>query len=262
MGSATRQALASSKAALSALGTSADVATGEQLLAAARVLGGSAQLGAAFVDSAEAVDKTAIIERVFSSIGNDARSVLGAVVAERWSGADDMIAAVEELGIRAIAASAAAVPIEDELFAFKAAVSSDAELELAVGSKLGASDQKAALVRRLVGSKVSAPTLAILEHLVQQPRDRRIGELVSYAASVVADEAGYSIATVTSAAPLGAAQLDRLGAGLAVQYGRGLRINQVIDPALIGGVRVQVGDDVIDGSIATRLNELRLQLAG
>ncbi|MDP1788870.1 MAG: F0F1 ATP synthase subunit delta, partial [Rhodoglobus sp.] len=65
----------------------------------------------------------------------------------------------------------------------------------------------------------------------------------------------------TSAAPLTAAQLDRLAKGLTKQYGRGLRINQIVDPAVIGGLRVAIGDDVIDGSIATRINDLRLQLA-
>ncbi len=262
MGSATRQALAASKAALAANGSSAELATGEQLLAVARVISGSPQLASALLDSAETEVAAKIIGRVFASQSDAVRSILASIVGERWSSADDLIAGVEEVGIRAVASSGSSVPIESELFAFAAAVASDAELELAVGSKLGATDQKAALVRRLLGSKVSRQTLAILEHLVQTPRDRRIGELVSFAATVVADQAGFSIATVTSAAPLGQAQLDRLAAGLAATYGRSLRINEVIDSSVIGGVRVQVGDDVIDGSIATRLNELRLQLAG
>ena len=70
------------------------------------------------------------------------------------------------------------------------------------------------------------------------------------------------VATVTSAQPIGREQLDRLRAGLSKSYGRALEINSVIDPSVIGGVRVQIGDDVIDGSVASRLNELRLQLAG
>ena len=65
--------------------------------------------------------------------------------------------------------------------------------------------------------------------------------LRAYAADVVADQAGASIATVTSAQPIAAAQLTSLGKSLAKVYGRELNINLVIDPAIIGGLRVQVG---------------------
>ena len=96
---------------------------------------------------------------------------------------------------------------------------------------------------------------------MQQPRGRRIGELIRTAAAIVADEAGLAVATVITAAPISDAQLERLRAGLSATYGRDLQLNQVIDPAIIGGIRVQIGDDVIDGSVSTRINDLRLRLA-
>ena len=67
---------------------------------------------------------------------------------------------------------------------------------------------------------------------------------------------------MTTAKPLDAAHAERLERGLSQQFGRDLRINQVIDPAVIGGLRVQIGDEVIDGTVATKLSLLRLQLAG
>jgi F-type H+-transporting ATPase subunit delta len=129
-----------------------------------------------------------------------------------------------------------------------------------VGSKLGSGESKVELVRTLLSGKASEQTVSILVQLVQLARGRRIGELLRFATTVVADQAGLAIATVTSARPIGQAQLDRLAKGLARQYGKGLRINQVINPAVIGGLRIQIGDDVIDGSVATRLQDLRLQL--
>jgi F-type H+-transporting ATPase subunit delta len=263
MGSATREALSASRSALAGLGGKTDLATGEQLLAAGRAIGESSPLLAALADpSAAAADKASIITTIFSSVTKQAKELLVSVVSSRWSSGDDLLAGIEELGFRVLADSAKKPVIESELFSFGEAVNSDAELELAVSSKLGSNAAKLALVESLVGSKASKETVAILGHLVQQPRGRRIAELLRHAASIVADQAGLSVATVTTATKLDAKQLERLGKGLAKTYGRDLRINQVVDPTLLGGVRVQIGDDVIDGSVASRLKELRLQLAG
>jgi len=262
MGSATRQALSASTEALSSLGT-ADVATGEQLLAAGRVIGDSAQLLAALSDSsAETADKVSIVDAVFSSLSAGARSLLQTVASNRWSNDQDLLAAIEELGFRVLARSVKGEStIEDELFSFGSVVGTDPELELAVSSKLGTAADKSALVRTLLSGKASAQTLAIVDHLVQQPRGRRIAELLRDAASIVADESGLAVATVTSATPIGDKQLGRIAAALSKANGRALRINHVIDPSIVGGIRVQIGDEVIDGSVATKLNDLRLQLA-
>ncbi|GAB2461844.1 F-type H+-transporting ATPase subunit delta [Conyzicola lurida] len=262
MGSATREALSNSRSALAGLGGKAQLATGEQLLAAGRVLGTSFQLRAALADpSGDRDAKLSIVNAVFASIDASARELLGVIATNVWSSEDDLLAGVEEIGIRVLAQSAPSSDIEAELFAFGAVVQSDSQLELAVGSKLGSDESKAALIERLLGAKASKQSVAIVSHLVQQPRGRRIGELLRFATSVVADEAGLAVATVTTASAISAEQLTRLTAALSANYGRGLRINHVIDPSLVGGVRVQLGDEVIDGSVASRLNELRLQLA-
>ena len=266
MGSATREALASARAALTASAASgATLATGEELFAASRIIGSSSQLVQALADSgADSAAKVALVDSVFASkLGATSLQLLRSIATSSWSSQEDVLAAVEELGLRAIAASApAGVAIEQELFAFGTAVASNAELELALSNKLGSPEAKSALIGSLLGGKASAQTAAIVNQLVLQPRGRRIGELLRYAASVVADEAGFGIATVTSAAPIAPAQLQRLVAALSGTYGRELRVNQVVDPAVLGGLRVQVGDDVIDGSIASRLNDVRIQLAG
>lgn len=265
MGSATREALASSRDALAALGSSVDLATGEGLFTAGRVVGDSSQLRSALADSSsDEKARLALVDRVFSSaLTPSALVLMKAIVSARWSSQDDLLAGIEEMGLRATAVSAPSdVSIESELFAFAAAVSSDADLELALTSKLGRADAKLDLVDALLAGKVSAQTLAIVRHLVRQPRGRRIGQLLRHAASVVADQSGTTIATVTSATALTPAQLERLNKSLAARYGRELTINQIVEPGLVGGVRVQIGDDVIDGSIATRLKDLRLQLAG
>lgn len=263
MGSATREALAASRTALAALGSQADLATGEQLLAAGRVIGDSSALRSALVDrSVDNSEKVAVVNAVFAGLGDSTKSLLGSVASVQWSSEDDLLAGIEELGYRVLAASTTGEStIESELFAFGAAVSSDPELELAVSSKLGSAAAKSALVSTLLSGKASAQTLAIVQHLVQQPRGRRIAALLSHAASIVADVAGLAVATVTTATAIAPAQLERLATALASSYGRALTINHVIDPSVLGGLRVQLGDEVIDGTVATRLDDLRLQLA-
>ncbi len=264
MGSATREALARSVSALAGLGSQADLATAEDLFAAGRVVADSAQLRAVLSDpSADAAGKAELVKRVFRALSKPAVELLGVVAGERWSGQDDVLAAIEELGIRSIAASAPkSADIVAELFAFGAAVTSDAQLELALRSKLAAPESKAALVERLLGGKASKETVAIVRQLVLQPRGRSAREALRQAAGIVAAQAGQTIATVVTAAPLPAAQTERLRAALAAKYGTELRINEVVDPAILGGLRVQIGDEVIDGSVASRITDLRLQLAG
>jgi F-type H+-transporting ATPase subunit delta len=264
MGSATREALAGSKAALAELGR-AELPVAEALLAAGRVIGESAHLRTALIDpEADVTQKRALVGAVFGSrVPAEAASLLVSAASRRWSTGDDFLAGIEEIGIRVAADSAPdVVDLDSELLAFERAVASDAELELALGSKLGEAAAKTQIVDRLLDGKASPQTVVIVRHLVQQPRGRRIGELLRHAASVVADQRGFDIATVTSAVPLTAAQLGRLEQGLAAQAGRRVRFDTIVDPAVLGGIRVQIGDDVIDGSVASRLSSLRQKLAG
>ncbi|PZE28862.1 F0F1 ATP synthase subunit delta [Curtobacterium sp. MCBD17_028] len=264
MRSATRTALEAVRETLAELGDAADLSAGVEILSAGRTIAGAPQLLGVFGDAtADADGKRALVQRVFASRSDAVRAVLSAVVAERWSSHLDLLAGIEDAGIRALARSAGPeTSIERELFTFETAVRSDADLELALGTKLGSPEQKAALVERLLDGKASAQTIAILSALVQQPRGRRIGEIVRAASEIVAAEADQVVAVVISAAPLEHEQRDRLGRTLANRYGRTINLNEVVDPTVVGGIRVQVGGDVIDGTVNTRLQQLRLEFAG
>jgi F-type H+-transporting ATPase subunit delta len=263
MGSATREAISAGNAALAKQGT-VDLATGEQLLSAALVVNGSHELRAALADdTAKDSDRLGIVDAVFGGYTKAAKAVLESLATARWSSEDDLVAGIEELGIRALASSAAkGITIDDELFEFGTAVASDSELELALGSKLGAIEGKLALVESLLDGKASEQTIAILKALLEQPRGRRIAELIRYAATIVADESGLGIATVTVASPLDQKQRARLASALSAQYERDIRLNEVVDVAILGGMRVQVGSEVIDGTISNRIADLRIRLAG
>ena len=70
------------------------------------------------------------------------------------------------------------------------------------------------------------------------------------------------MAVVTSAVPLSDTQKQRLGAALAKLYGRRMHLNLDVDPEVIGGLRVQVGSELVDGTVTARLDEARRRLTG
>ena len=262
MGSATTQALAASTQALAAAsGVSLD--TARELFAAARAVGESSQLSGALADpAAPAAARQTVVASVFGGFSQAAQSVLKTAVAERWSSADELVDGIEELAIRAAAIADPKADIEGELFGFSRVIAANAELELALGSRLGGEDAKGVLVERLLAGGASAPATLIVSSLVRQPRERRVRQLLNRAMRIVSSERGRVVATVHSAKPLSDAQRTRLSDALSRRYDAQVSLNVVLDPSVVGGLRVQIADDVIDGSISARLADLRQKLAG
>jgi F-type H+-transporting ATPase subunit delta len=97
---------------------------------------------------------------------------------------------------------------------------------------------------------------------VRAPRGLKPAALVERFLELVAARQQRWIANVSVTRPLTASQLERLEAGLNAMYGRELKVNVNVDPSLIGGVRVSVGDEMVDSTVITRLSELRRKLAG
>jgi len=262
MGSATTQALAATEKALAAAKIS-DLSVAQELFAAVRTIGESSQLGGALSAwGVEGEARAGIAGQVFASFQPATVSLLKTAVAERWSSLEDLIAGIESLAIRAAAIASPNDDVEGELFQVARTVAANPELELALGSKLGETAAKGALIEKLLTGRASDATTLIVSSLVQQPRERRVRTLLNRALRLVADQRGRTVATVYAAADLDSAQLERLGAALSQRYDAKVTINLVIDPAVVGGVRVEIGDDVIDATVSSRLNDLRQRLAG
>jgi len=263
MGSATTQALAATTAALDAAsGVDLDVA--RELFAAARAVGGSSQLSGALADSAAApAARRKVIADVFApTMSATTVSLLTNVVEQRWSSASDLVDGIEELAIRVTSVAVADADVEGELFRFSRTIAANPELELALGSRLGDDSAKGPLVESLLRGRANDATTLIVSSLVQQPRERRVRQLLARAEKLVADQRGRTVATVVTAVPLNDTQSARLTAMLTQRYGAAVALNTVVDPSVVGGLRVQIGDDVIDASVSSRLADLRQRLAG
>lgn len=263
MGSATTQALAATTSALGAA-SSVDLDTARELFAAARIVGDSPQLSGALADPAAApAARSRVITDVFgATFGSTTISLLTTAVEQRWSDAGQLVDGIEELAIRAAALSAPGVDVDGELFSASRLIADNPQLELALGGRLGDDSAKGALIEKLLRGRASEQTILIVSSLVQQPRERRVRSMLDRAMDLVADQRGSIVATVITATPLNPAQAERLSAVLATRYGKKVGLNSVIDPSVVGGLRVQIADDVIDASVAARLSDLRQRLAG
>ncbi|GAA3038157.1 F0F1 ATP synthase subunit delta [Microbacterium dextranolyticum] len=262
MGSATTQALATTTAELSAASVS-DLSIARELFAAAREIADSAQLsGALSAWGAPAAARAQVARAVFAGFAPVTVQLLVTAVSERWSSTEDLISGIEELAIRAAALGAPGTDVEGELFQVARTVAANPELELALGSRLGDASAKGVLVEKLLNGRAGEATTLIAAQLVQQPRERRVRALLNRALRLVADQRGKKVATVRVAADLDATQRERLATALSARYGADVAVNVVVDPKVLGGMRVEIGDDVIDGTVSSRINDLRQRLAG
>lgn len=257
MGSASREALA---AARSSLGGLLGKSVGGELLAAAAQIEASPALLSALADaSVESSAKSDLVARLFAGYSDGARSVLTSAVTQSWSNSAELVDGVEELGLRALAVSDAGVA--EELLAAAAVIDSSHELELTLGNKLGDPRAKVALAEKIFSGKLSDGAASVVAHLVENPRGRRLSAALRHGARIAADQGGSELATVTVASPLTDDQQQKLASLLEQTAGRPVKVTTIVDPGLIGGVRVQIADAVIDGSVRARLEELRQRLA-
>lgn len=262
MGAATRASTAAAIEALDAI-TRPAVDLGGQLLTAARAIASSHQLITILVDpSIPAGQRSALAQKaVGAGITPHAKSVLGVLAGGRWSDADDLVGAIEEVGFRALAVAKSAEGLETELFTVRRAVTSDRTLELALGNQASPIESRLALVDTLL-KDANPATRAIIRHAVLLPRGRKPVEAIDHAQDVVAEARNRLVAVVQTAKPLSAAQSAQLADRLESAYGRKIVVSQIVEPDLVAGLRITIGDDVIDGTVRARLDDLRLRLAG
>ncbi|MDE2387195.1 MAG: F0F1 ATP synthase subunit delta [Actinomycetales bacterium] len=267
MASSTRQSLAAAKESLIPLLAKADLKFAEEIFSIGGAVASSSQLRGILSDpSAEAKAKSGALNAVFGkSVSKAALEFTDRLVALRWSSGSDLVAAFEQLGVYTVAALAAKSKkleqLEADLFAFQQAVDSDQELQVALGNKQAAEADKAKLVDALLKGKGSAESNLLIRRAVAGAGRRRASVVLEQFGKQVSAYAERLVATVTVASPLSAAQLTRLEAALAKTYGAGIRVNVEQDPAILGGLKVQVAGQIIDGSLSSRLNQAKMQLA-
>ena len=263
MQGASRESLVTVREALTRLADGTDAAAlgqlSQDLYAVVRLLDREGTLRRTLGDPTVQPDAKEHLLRglLGTQVAGDALGVLVQAAGLRWSAPRDLVDSLEEL-----AATAAFLRAEkdgeldrvtDELFRVERTVSGSPELRATLTDRGLDADRKKALLDGLLEGKAADVTRHVVEALVLAPRGRTIEDGLEHYARLAAGVRARTIATVTTAVPLDDAQRSRLAASLTSQLGRQVQLQVEVDPKVVGGVLVRVGDEVIDGSTRHRL---------
>jgi F-type H+-transporting ATPase subunit delta len=243
------------------------MAAADQLFGVTAVLDREIGLRRALTDPARSSDDRAGLAEavVGSQVSDAALAVLLWSVRASWSSSRDLVDTLELLAVETVVAAAERAgrldTLEDELFRFARLVAGAPDLRRALSEPGSPASARVGLVDDLLGPKVSPEALRLVQQAVTAPRGRSFDRTLEEYGEVAAERRSRLVALVTAAVPLTEAQRDRLASVLQRLYGHEVHLNVEVDPEVIGGVRVELGDEVIDGSVLSRLDEARRRLA-
>lgn len=250
--------------------------TGDGLFAVANLLDREVGLRRTLSDpSIEGDAKVSIVEGLLSGrVSAGALSVTADAVRLRWSRPGDLAVALAQIGAQALFTVAQLRGeldgVEDDLFRFARVLEREPDLRRALMDAGRPADERVALLRDVLGATADRPggtsgrviTVRLLESAVRSRRTRSLDAAVDELSRLAAARRQQLVASVRVARPLDEGQAQRLGDSLRRLYGRAVTLQVEVDPEVLGGAVVRVGDEMVDGSVARRLEEARRRLAG
>lgn len=239
---------------------------GDDLFAVLRLLISQPSLRRALADpSVEPGSRTALADQLFTGkIGRTALDTLSDVVSSRWSRSTDIQDALEALARRAVLGVAekdgTLDDVEDELFRFGRILDREPQLGSLIGDGSQPVDGRVGLLKEVLGGKVSTVTATLLEQAVRTPQAAGLDRAAEELSELAAARRDRYVAHVRTPVRLTAEQEQRLAESLTRLYGRPISLQVELDPGLLGGLVVKVGDELIDGSVAGKLAAARRTL--
>ncbi len=147
--------------------------------------------------------------------------------------------------------------VEDELFRFARTLEGSDELRSTLTDAAVPAERRIGVVQDLLGAKASPVTTALVSFVVSIGRARDLPAIIAALVEKAATAKDKAVATVRSAVPLTEDQQTRLAASLAQATGKQVEVKVIVDPTVLGGIVAEVGDTVIDGTVRSRLEQLR-----
>jgi F-type H+-transporting ATPase subunit delta len=240
---------------------------GDELFAVVAILDSEPPLRRAMSDPAVPnAAKESLVRGVLGGhVSEPTEQVVVEAVSQRWSHSNDLANALETAGVVAHLINAERQgdldDVEDELFRFGRIVEGFRRLRDALSDRSTPTEAKRKLLESLVDGKVSEPTQRLLAQAIVGRGRPFLLKIVDFQ-QLAAARGSRLLATARVPKTLSAEQYNRLHAGLEAQFDRAVLLNVIVDPDVLGGVRVAIGNEVIDSTIATRLAEARRRLAG
>ena len=269
---ASREALAAARARLDAgvanLAPVELTRLGDDLFAVAGLLYREGRLRRALSDPGLAGDVRARLAQQLLSeqVSPPAFDVVQTLVKARWSRPIDLVDAADLLAVQAVLAAAERAEelgeVEDELFRLARILDGQPELQVVLADLAVPVERRVELLEDVLRGKVLPTTLRLASEAVRSPRGRRLDRVLEDYVRFAAERRQRLVAEVWTAIPLSEEQATRLGEALATAFGRRVQIQSTVDPTLLGGLTVRVGDEVIDGSILNRVELARRRIAG
>jgi F-type H+-transporting ATPase subunit delta len=150
--------------------------------------------------------------------------------------------------------------VEDELFRVARAFESNDQLRSTLTDSTLPADRRQQVVEQLLGAKASATTVQLVSMLVTSGQVKEMPAIIDSLVKRASSEKAQEVAEVRSAIPLSDDQQKRLAAALSKATGKALNLKVVVDPSVLGGLVAVVGDEVIDDTVRTRLDQLKTRI--
>lgn len=269
---ASRQSLAVTGSALEKLISAVDAATAAKisadLFAMVKVLDSSSAVRRALTDYArDESAKSTLGKDIFKGLGSvKALEIFSKMAGLRWSSPRDFGNVLEFLGVQALVASAeksgSLADLESEIFAVSETIAKSPELRAFFAVRNVVSAPKSQLLTSLLSGKVTQATLDLTSYLVDHPRGRNVEAGLNDFAAAIAQIKDRQIAHVVSATALSAEQISRLAKSLTKTFGREIKVNASVKQEVVGGMSIRVADELIDGTLLTRISQADRLLAG
>ncbi len=243
---------------------------GDDLFAVLRLLTSEIGLRRSLADpTTPGSARSGLADRLLNGkISRSALDVVNDLVSARWSRTGDLLEGLEVLARRATLGVAekntgkdgGLDDVEDQLFRFGRILDREPQLSTLLADQSTPADKRVALLHTVLGGKVSPVTETLLEQTVRTPRGRNLQVAAEELSELAAARRDRYVAHVRTPVRLTAEQEQRLTDSLTRLYNRPISLQVELDPSLLGGLVVQVGGELIDGSVSSKLATARRKL--